>query len=202
MRLRTARWVRCLSRLFDMIYPDWITLKWTLLLVGVLLIASHAFAFAMPEAVQGLLKKFPRNFEAGVFLTIIATTWFYFMVKWMDLGEFDKWRDPVLNITPIAGILAIFFMRDFLAVRALGTVVLLAAEPLLESAFMRTEGLRLLLVILVYVWILFALFWVGMPYTLRNQISWVTATKERWRAATFAGLAYGALLCIAGLVVR
>ncbi len=184
-----------------MIYPDWITLKWTMLLVGALLIAFHALAFAKPDAVQGLLKKFPRNVEAGVLLTIAATTWFYFMVKWMDLGEFHKWRGGVLIVTPIAGILAIFFMRDFLAVRALGTLVMLASEPLLESAFLRPESIRLLLVVLVYVWVLFALFWVGMPYTLRNQISWVSATKGRWRGASLAGIAYGALLCVGGFMV-
>ena len=123
------------------------------------------------------------------------------MVKFMDLGEFDKWREPVLWVTPIAGILAIFFMRDFLAVRALGTLMLMLAEPLLESAFMRPEYIRLSLVILVYIWVFFALFWVGMPYTLRNQISWFTANEKRWRTASMIGLAYGALLCVGGLMV-
>jgi hypothetical protein len=185
-----------------MIYPDWITLKWTMLLVGVLVVAAHAFALAKPGLMQGWLHRFPRSYEAGVFLTIAATAWFYFMVKWMDLGEFDKWRNPVLLITPIAGVLAIFFMRDFLAVRALGTLVLLLAEPLLESAFMRPETIRLFLVILVYVAVLLAMFWVGMPYTLRNQITWVSATPQRWRGAALAGLVYGAILCAGGLTVR
>jgi hypothetical protein len=53
---------------------------------------------------------------------------------------------------------------------------------------------RLFLVALVYVWIVFAMFWVGTPYTLRDQITWVTGGEKRWRAAAFAGLAYGALL--------
>jgi hypothetical protein len=81
-------------------------------------------------------------------------------------------------------------------------VALLDAEPLLESAFLRDEPIRLLLVTLVYLWVIFAMFWVGMPYTLRNQISWITATEKRWRAAAVAGLAYGALLCVGGLLVR
>ena len=75
-------------------------------------------------------------------------------------------------------------------------VVLLAAEPLLESAFLRPELSRLFLVSLVYVWIGFALFWVGMPYTLRDHVGWLMASEKRWRAAAFAGLAYGALLLI------
>jgi hypothetical protein len=56
--------------------------------------------------------------------------------------------------------------------------------------------------VLTYAWIILGMFWIGMPYTLRNQISWVSASEKRWRAAAFAGLAYGALLVTGGLLVR
>ena len=38
------------------------------------------------------------------------------------------------------------------------------------------------------------MFWVGTPYTLRDQIAWVTGAEKRWRFAALFGLAYGALL--------
>jgi hypothetical protein len=75
-------------------------------------------------------------------------------------------------------------------------LVLLAAEPLLEAAWLRPEVSRLLLVTLVYVWITFALFWIGMPYTLRDQIDWVLRVPARWKIGCFAGIAYGAALLI------
>lgn len=190
----------CLARP-GMIYPTWIQLKWTMLGLGLVLVVAHLLALLKPAAAREWLRKFPRNYEAGVLLTIIAAAWFFLLVKFMDLGEFANWQSTVLIVVPIAGVLAILFMRDFLAVRALGTLALLAAEPLLESAFLRDEQIRLLLVTLVYVWIVFAMFWVGMPYTLRNQITWVSATEKRWRAAAMIGVAYGALLCIGGLTV-
>ena len=31
---------------------------------------------------------------------------------------------------------------------------------------------------LVYVWIVFAMFWIGMPYTLRDQIAWLTQKRR------------------------
>ena len=185
-----------------MIYPDWLQLHVTMLGVGLLLIVGHLLALVKAKAAQDWMRAFPRNKEAGVLLALIAGAWFFMLVKLMDLGEFDPWRNTVLYLTPVATVLSIFFMRDFLAVRALGTLVLLAAEPLLESAFLREERIRLLLVSLVYVWILFAMFWVGMPYTLRNQIGWLTSSEKRWRAAAFTGLAYGALICVGGLLVR
>ena len=110
-----------------------------------------------------------------------------------------------------------FCMRQLLPrYIAAGLLVLLAArpasaadridfaldvKPLLESAFLHREKIRLLLVALTYAWIVFGMFWVGMPYTLRDQIALVTASEARWRAATFAGLAYGALLVAGGLLV-
>jgi hypothetical protein len=33
-----------------------------------------------------------------------------------------------------------------------------------------------------------------MPYLLRDAIAWVTAAPIRWKAASFAGIGYGALL--------
>ncbi len=187
-----------------MIYHDlpWLTLKTTMLGVGALLIVAHLLALVKAGAVQAWLKKFPRSREAGVVLSLVAGTWFFFLVQQMDLGDFTPWRETVKIGTPIAAVLAIIFMPDFLAVRALGACTLLIGEPLLESAFLHEEKIRLLLVTLTYAWIVLGMFWVGMPYTLRNQISWVSASEKRWRAAAFAGLAYGALLVGGGLLVR
>ena len=183
------------------IYPNWVTLKLSMLAIGGLLLVTHLFALVKARAVQEWLRKFPRNREAGVVLSLIAGAWFFFLVKLMDLGDFERWRDTVLIGTPIAAALAILFISDFLAVRALGACALLLAEPLLESAFLRDEKIRLLLVVLTYAWIVLGMFWVGMPYTLRDQIGWVSASEKRWRLAAFAGIAYGALLLAGGLLV-
>ena len=185
-----------------MIYPSWLTLRLVMLAVGALLILLHGFALVKARPVQNWLRAFPRNREAGIVLSIIAGAWFYFLVKHMDLGDFDAWRPVVLFGTPIATILAIFFIPDFLAVRSLGACALLAAEPVLESAFLRDELARLPMVAMVYAWVLFGMFWVGMPYTLRDQIGWMTASETRWRAAAFAGLAMGVLILTGGLLVR
>ena len=185
-----------------MIYPSWLTLKLTMLAIGAPLLAVHALALLKGRTVQEWLRNFPRNREAGVVLALVAGAWFFFLVQKMDLGDFDTWRSTVLIGTPIAAALAIMFIPDFLAVRALGACALLIAEPLLESAFLREEKIRLLLVVLAFAWVLFGMFWVGMPYTLRDQIGWVSASEKRWRAAAFAGLAYGASLVAGGLLVR
>lgn len=182
-----------------MIYS--LKLETALVLFGLLLVIGHALALFKGQAAQVWLKAFPRSRFWGVTLVTLAAGWFFWLVATMDLGEFSNWRERVLIATPIAWVLTWKFVDEFLAVRALGMLVLLAGEPLLESAFLRPEGLRLFLVSLVYVYIVFAMFWVGMPYCLRDQIAWVTASEKRWRATTFAGLAYGALLVVLSFMV-
>ena len=62
-------------------------------------------------------------------------------------------------------------MDEFLAVRALGILCLLAAEPLLDAAFFRYEPSRLLVTVFAYLMVVAGLFWVTMPYLLRDQIA-------------------------------
>jgi hypothetical protein len=164
------------------------------ILVGVWLIVAHGLALFKSASVKSWLRTFPRSKTWGIALASVAAIWFFFLVAKMDLGEFSNWRQVVLIATPVAWILTWKYVEEFLAVRALGMVVLLAAEPLLESAFLRPEPAAQLLRVLVYVWIVFAMFWVGTPYTLRDQINWITAAEKRWSIAAIGGVVYGVLL--------
>ena len=177
-----------------MIYP--LKLEYALYLVGLALIFSHSWAFFKPEETKRWLQALPRDKALGVFFVTIAAAWFYWLVKSMDLGDFSTWRERVLYAIPVIWFLTWYFVDEFLAVRGLRMLVLLGAEPLLESAFLRPEISRLLLVTLVYVWIAFSLFWIGIPFTLRDQIAWLTRSPQRWRLATFGGLAYGVVLLV------
>jgi len=183
-----------------MIYS--LSLETALLLVGVVLIAAHTFALLRRENVQAGLRAFPRSSGWGLLLIVIVGAWSWMLIKTIDLGEFSNWRSRLLIIIPVAAFLTWRYVDEFLAVRALGMLGLLTAEPLLEAAWMRPEMVKLLLVSLVYVWITLALFWIGMPYTLRDQIAWVQRSTARWRNASLFGIAYGAALVISALTLR
>lgn len=183
-----------------MIYS--LSLETALLLVGLALIASHLTAFLMPAPTQAWLKSFPRSSFWGTVLLGLAAFWFWWLSTTMDLHEFSNWKNVLKIGTPIAAILTWKFVPEFLAVRSLGMVTLLGAEALLESAWMRPEMSRLWLVTLVYVWLTAALFWVGMPYTLRDQIAWVSSNRQRWNIATLGGVAYGVILLISRLTLH
>ncbi len=175
-----------------MIYP--FSLQLTGIVVGLLLIATHAWALAAPTPVQSFLRTLPRSRMWGGILLAISAIWAFWLVCSMDLGEFQRLRTALIVAVPVGTVLAWFFVDEFLSVRALGILALLAAEPLLEAAYLRPEMSRLLLVVLAYAWIVAGLFLVGMPYILRDLLAWVTGRPARYRQAAFAGIACGAAI--------
>jgi hypothetical protein len=171
------------------------------LVVGFLLLAIHLIALVRPEQTKSWLVQLPRSKPLGIGLLAVDSVWAFWLVSNMDLGEFSQYRTWLQIGVPIAFVLTMIFVDEFLAVRALGMLALLAAEPVLSAAFLRPEIARLLLVILAYVWLTLGLFWVGMPYVLRDQIRWVTQTGPRFRALTLAGLVYGVAVLVCAVAV-
>jgi hypothetical protein len=180
------------------------------IVLAVWLIGCHALMLAKPDMVRGFLKKFPRNQVLGQVLLGIGLAWFWLLIApegmgmisalAMDLGEFNGAK-PVLRIlVPVSMFLVATSVRDFLAVRALGVVGLMAASPLLESAFLKDPGTRLLVPVYAYALLTASMFWVGMPYLFRDAVEWVTATKQRWTMLSLAGLGYGITTLVCALL--
>ena len=171
------------------------------MILALWLIGCHALMLAKPAVVQGFLKKFPRNQFIGQVLLAIGLAWFWLLVApenmgllsslAMDLGEFNGAKPMLRILVPVSLFLVAVSVRDFLAVRALGVVGLMVASPLLESAFLKDPGSRLLVPIYAYALLTASMFCVGMPYLFRDAVGWVTAKPARWRALSLAGLGYG-----------
>src|SRR5450432_2830274 len=164
------------------------------LVAGVLLFVFSGLAFFAPA--QKSLPQFPRSRPAGAALLTIDLLWSFWLLATMEMGEFSNFRRPLLIALPIGFFLILKFVDEFLAVRALGILCLLAAEPLLDAAFLRPETSRLLVTILAYLMIVAGLFWVTMPYLLRDQITWSTRNGRRWGTVSGIGVAFGLAIFI------
>ena len=70
----------------------------------------------------------------------------------------------------------------------------MAAAPILEAAFLKEPGSRLLLSLFAYVLLTKGMFWIGMPYTFRDAVTWATKTDGRWKGLAAGGLAYGIIV--------
>ncbi len=171
------------------------------MLLAVWLIGFHVLMLAKPEPLKQFLVKFPRNQMLGHVLLGIGFAWFWLLVApeglgllsslSMNLGDFPGAKPILRMLVPVALVLVVISVRDFLAVRALGVLGLLVAAPLLESAFLKDPSSRLLVPLYAYALLTASLFWVGMPYLFRDAVSWVTADMQRWRVCAVSGLAYG-----------
>jgi hypothetical protein len=193
-----------LEDLYNYLYHQNVTggipLKGTGILVGLTLLASHLFALLQSSKVQALLKSFPRNYKWGVILLSIDFVWGMICLSNMDMGEFYNLRKWFLILVPVGFVLVLIFVQEFLAVRALGSLLLLVGGIVLEAAFLQPQMSRLLLPVIAYVWIIAGMYFVGMPYLMRDWVGWVTANEGRWKMASLGGVIYGAIVLIAAVL--
>ena len=154
-----------------------------------------------PADSKNFFIKLPRNKVIGPIVMGLGMAWFWLLVApdglgplsklQMDLGDFNRAKGLLRILVPIAAAGMIMHVKEFLTVRAIGLLSLMAAAPLLYSAFLELPVSRLLVPIFAYAMIIKGLFWVGMPFVMRDTITWVTKTDSRYRIASLAGLAYG-----------
>lgn len=189
-----------MQAIYNLLYEPGIPLKVMGILLGVWLIASHAIALTKPDLVKPWLKGFPRNEKIGTVLVIIAFAWTFVVWSCMDLGEFFKIEKPVQMILVAGCVGVIVYVKEFLAVRSLGFLMILAAAPILDSAFLKEPQTRLLIVALAYAIALNGMFWVGMPYLMRDQINWVLAKDKRYQIGAIAGAVYGLVVLVCAVV--
>lgn len=162
-------------------------------IAGAFLVVAGVLGLMKPDFAQ-VVKQFPRSRFAGIVLLTICLAWTFWLLATIQMGEFSNFRRPLLIALPIGYVLTLFFVDEFLAVRALGILCLLAAEPLLDAAFLRYETSRLLVTVFAYLLIIAGLFWVAIPYVLRDQLNWIARSAFRWRCLHAIELIYGGVL--------
>src|SRR6185312_12344089 len=164
------------------------------LVTGLILCLLGALGFAMDGSARNFMAAFPRSRIAGIVILAVDLAWSFWLVSTMEMGEFSAFRRPFLVILPVGFFLALRFVDEFLAVRALGILALLVAEPMLDAAFFRHEPSRLVLTVFAYLLVVLGLTWVMVPYKLRDQINWFSKTTGRWRGVHAFAFVYGATL--------
>lgn len=179
------------------------------LALSIWLIVLHSLLLARPAAAQAFLRKFPRHSGIGQGLLVLGLGWFWLLIApeqrgllsslAMDLGEFNGIKPMLRLLIPVLMILVVMSIRDFLAVRALGLLGLLAASPLLESAFLKDPSSRLLIPLYAYALLTASMFCVGMPYLFRDAVDWVSARPQRWNGLALLGLCYGIATLVCAL---
>jgi len=165
------------------------------LLPGLFLALLGAVLLWNGPQVAGIARALPRSREAAWCFFGAGAAWFLWRLT--QLGESDliffKTPQPVMIAFGLLAVLAFIYTPDFLAVRGLCVLMLLAAEPLLYAAYMEYQHpQRLLMVTAVYIGLAAALYLAAAPYRLRDWFEWLFHVSSRPRLV-------GALLLVYGL---
>ena len=165
------------------------------LLPGLILVAVGGALLSGNTLVSSSFKSFPRSTNATLVFFGAASGWFLYRVWNLSPADFGEYRLPLFIGFALVAALSFWCVPDFLAVRGLAALVLLAASPLLDAAYMEwSHPQRLLLVGFVYVCIALAIWLGATPYRLRDFFEWLFRTSGRPRAVGSTLLGYGVLL--------
>ncbi|MDR0536329.1 MAG: hypothetical protein LBG65_08315 [Puniceicoccales bacterium] len=148
-------------------------------------------ARALPFAIA-----FSRSGLAAVLCFGGGALWFLagiHMLGESDLAGFS--RSLLMGVFGAAALLSFRFLRDFLAVRGLGILLLLLARAFLDAGFMQ-HPYNLALSVVSYFFVLLGICWGVMPYRFRDWAGILLATSARARATGMV-LVFAALGCFA-----
>ncbi|RRJ96487.1 hypothetical protein Ga0100231_021835 [Opitutaceae bacterium TAV4] len=167
------------------------------LLPGLALLALGGLFLTNNSLFTASLRRLPRSRRAAAVFFCLGAAWFLWNVWHLSPADFGEYRKPLTFAFAIIAVLSWLYVPEFLAVRGLSILVLLAASPLLHAAYQEYEHpARLFMVTLVFAGILLALWLGAQPYKLRDFIEWLYRTPGRSRALGAACIGYGALLSI------
>ena len=169
------------------------------LLPGIFLALLGLLLLSNSPVVVATLKALPRSQAATLVLFGGGVLWF--LVRVAGMGDADRIigdsNVPWVVGFGALGVLSIRYVPDFLAVRGVSILMLLAATPLLNAAFMEYEHpQRLFMVTAVFLAIVAALYLAAVPYRLRDFTQWLLARPARAQGLGVALLAYGILLSV------
>jgi hypothetical protein len=167
------------------------------LLPGLLLIALGLPLVLGHSGYAAVLKAFPRSDLATYVLFGTGAAWFLYGVWHLSPADFGDYRKILFVAFAVIAALSFKCVPDFLAVRGVCVLVLMAAMPLLDAAYMEYEKpQRLLMVGLVYLLLSLAVWLGAQPWRMRDFLQWLFARPGRARTIGGAVAAYGIVLSL------
>ena len=171
------------------------------ILLGVGMSVPQIYGLAKPVQFAAAARKFPRNLPAGIFLMLLGTAWFLWIVNAEPIADFTSFKPYMMIGFAAVGILSCVFIQDFLAVRGLAVVLLLLAKLMVDTGRPHLDDTRWVLVIQIwaYVFIVAGIWFTVTPWKLRDFLNWATATEARIKIGSAVRLAFAIFIIALGL---
>ncbi|MBN1403749.1 MAG: hypothetical protein JW942_04700 [Opitutales bacterium] len=168
------------------------------ILFGVLLLCKGAgmFMFRSADALaKG--KALLRNRKLDTVLHLVASAWFLYVVSQLGQADFGDYKAFLFIGFLAVCVGAWFYVPDFLGVRALSAIYMLAAWWFLGAAFGHYDTpARLFMVTPVYIGLVFALYFAAAPYRVRDLMEWFAERPLAQKIFGTTFCAYGTWLLL------
>ena len=170
-----------------------------LILLGALGVVAGVVALRFPAAVCAGLAAFPRSKWPGWILTAVCVFWVSWVIRHAALGRFEVVK-PLIPVLAVIGFGAIvWFLDELLAPRALGGLLLLLANPMLNGVRWSDSAWRFAVVLIAYAWVVAGCILMLHPWGFRRLAGKFLVSTAWLRAAGWGKVLAGAVLVAAGL---
>ena len=177
--------------------PTVVSLPAISLIIGLLTTLPALLTLLAPAPAEKLFKAFPRSVWPGRVIMALCVVW---AVIWLVIMPFEflKILHPYLwIITPLFIAGTWFFIPDLLSCRAFGCLAALVATPMLSAAQWHPSFFRYFIIVYAYALAIFGMYYIALPYLVRDHITWTFAKPLRTRAVS-AALTFLGVILIAG----
>lgn len=171
------------------------------ILLGLVMAAPQIYGLLKPAAFANSARRFPRNIPVGVFLMLLGTAWFVWLVYKEPIADFASFKPYMLGVFAAIGVGACIYVQDFLAVRGLAVVLLLVAKLMVDTGRPHLGETPWVLVIQTwaYVLVLAGIIFTIWPWRLRDLLNWATANESRIKIGSGLRLAFALFIVVLGL---
>jgi hypothetical protein len=142
------------------------------LLFGAIFLLLGTALLCLPARSLKLLRGGMRSLIANWIFFAPALIWFLWYINQLGEADFGQYKDFFFVFFAIVGLITLFHIRDFLAVRGVCILTLLGAHELLKAAYMEDDTSRLWMVSGIYLSIVIAIYWGALPYRFRDFLDW------------------------------
>src|ERR1700733_8977198 len=171
------------------------------ILLGAGMSIPQIYGITNPQKFAASVRKFPRNLPAGIFLMLLGTAWFLWIVNQEPIADFSAFKPYMMAAFAAVGILSCVFVQDFLAVRGLAVVALLLGKLMVDTGRPHLGETSWVLVIQLWAYFLIVLgIWFTItPWKLRDILNWATATEARIKIGSAIRLTFALFVILLGL---
>lgn len=170
-----------------------------LVVLGGLGLLAGLVMLRFPAALRLGLAAFPRSKWPGWVLTAIGLAWVAWVIQHAALGRFEALK-PLIPFAAVAVFAAmVWFLDELLAPRALGGLLLLVANPVLNGVRWAGSAWSFVVTLIAYAWVVAGCALMLHPWLFRKMAERFLSSERAVRRVGWGKLLGGAILLAAGL---